>query len=102
MSINSLGQNIGAQEKQDAVNRIWAIEGIPKPTDDELKRWELQHKSKNTLFKVFLDACKKGDVWRVAKVLEYRAQQPKGKQFNIQKTKSEYSGIEYNLSLIHI
>lgn len=62
----------------DAVNTpptpsVWDLDGIPEPTSRDLKWWSRLKKDNKTLLKHALKATYKGQVWRVASILSYRA-----------------------------
>jgi len=59
--------------KEKKRHPVWDIPGIPVPTDKDLKWWDKQQKkSSKTKFKSCYHTIKKGQIWRLAKLMESR------------------------------
>ena len=72
----------------------WTLPGIPEETMQDQMRWSQQRKSPGALFKAFFAACRDLDLYKIAKILEYRQTMPAADQFDIHRNKSGYSAAE--------
>lgn len=65
-------------EKDDESNtsapNLWDIPGIPEPTAKDLKWWDKLNKSVKNINKSLNHNVKRGNIWRVAKIVEHNAQ----------------------------